>query len=208
MQDIIKSIATGRWFDDNSPFRCVIQEGHPKLCVITGPNCSGKSLLRQILHTRYHERQVEYIHLSYAGRCQSGMKRAVIYGDQDEDSTGYNSVKVILKTIQTGHAREKPFAIMLDEPEIGCSEEVQAALAQRILQNLHMPQLHGFFIITHSREFVRQLLPANPTHWRLDLDNLSLLQYVSRQVEPADLEKLMEVGLERWRLVNSMLKRQ
>lgn len=208
MNDFITDIIDGRWFKEPSPFRCDVQCGHPKLCVITGPNTSGKSLLRKVIHNRYADRKWQYINLSQEGRCDSkGGMRLFVYGTETDESTGYNSIKMFLKMIQSGQSYENPFGVMLDEPEIGCSEEVQAALSLRIIRDLDtMPNLHGLYIVTHSRELARHLLPINPTHWRLGGDGVTLQQFVDRPVVPADLEEVMTVGKERWHAVHQVIK--
>ena len=159
MLELVRDIAASRWFQDPSPFRCCVQPGHRRLCVITGPNASGKSLVRKILAARYQQSDVEYIHTSQEKRSSSsGIQRVFIYGDEAEDSTGFNSVKMVLTAIRTGQGREKPFGLMLDEPEIGCSEETAAAIGIRVARDLEtMTHLHGLYVITHSRALVMRV---------------------------------------------------
>ena len=123
MFSLIENILNGRWFKEPSPFRCKLEKNHSKLCVITGPNASGKSLLRKILHNHHHDKKIEYIVTSQEKRCaSSGIERVLIYGSDEDESTGCNSIKTLLKVIKTGKSRESSFSIMLDEPEIGCSQ--------------------------------------------------------------------------------------
>lgn len=209
MIDIIKGIVEGRWFKEPSPFRCSLQIGHPKLCVITGKNASGKSVIRKILHNHHDDHKLKYMVLSQEGRCASGgFERLFLYGTEKDESTGYNSVKMLLKAIQSGQSWEQPFGMMIDEPEIGCSEETQAAMGLRIARDFDtLPQLNGMFIITHSRQLVKNLLSVKPTHWRLEEDGLSLEQWVEREVVPCDLEALLSEAKEKWHLVNAMTKK-
>ena len=213
MYDVIDAVATGRWFKEPAPFRCIVQKAHPKLCVITGPNMAGKSLLRKVIHNQYHDRQMEYISVSQEQRCSStGLQRLMVYGTETDESTGYNSIKMLLKAFQTGQAREKPFAVMLDEPEIGCGEEVQAAIGLRIAREINtMPNLHGLYIVTQSREMVRSLLQGlkaedkvQPTHWRLSEDGITLEDWTTRVVVPCDLEALLALGKENWHAVSAI----
>lgn len=210
MFDVIDSVVTGRWFKEPSPFRSVVSQGHPKLCVITGPNTAGKSLLRKVVHNRYSDAKIEYMSVSQEQRCDShGIQRIMIYGTEQDESTGYNSVKMLLKAFQTGQGRTKPFAIMLDEPEIGCSDETQAGIGLRIAKEIDtMPNLHGMFIVTHSRQLVKHLTQTvNPTHWRLAEDGMSLEQWAARETVPTDLDVLLKEGVAKWQVVNSMIKK-
>ena len=71
-----------------------------------------------------------------------------------------------------------------------------------------MPQLHGLYIITHSRQVAKQLLPLNPTHWRLSKDGMTLQEWVDRPVVPVEsLEELKTMGHDRWCQVEKMLKK-
>jgi hypothetical protein len=208
MFDVIDDIVAGKWFKQPSPFRCVVEKGHPKLCVITGPNTSGKSLLRKVIHNRYADRKMEYMAVSQEQRCAShGIQRLLIYGTETDESTGYNSVKMLLKAFQTGQSREKPFAIMLDEPEIGCSDETQAGIGLRIAREIDtMPNLHGMFVVTHSRQLVKNLIQTiQPTHWRLGEDGLNLEQWLNRDVVATDLDALLSDGKEKWHAVHKMI---
>lgn len=208
MHEIITTIAEGRWFKEPSPFRCVVQPANPRLCVITGPNVCGKSLLRKILHAHHHDRDLFYMHLSQEHRCNGGFGRLMVYASEGDDSTGHNSVHTLLTAIKNCQSQEKPFGLMFDEPEIGCSEEVQMAIGTRIGQCVDtFPKLgSGVFVITHSREVVRSLLPFTPTHWRLSEDGMTLDQFVTREVLPMDLQALVDLGHDRWRAVEAMLK--
>ncbi len=210
MFEVIEDIIAGRWFKVPSPFHCTLEKAHPKLCIITGPNTAGKSLLRKIIHSRYSDRKMEYMSVSQEQRCSSkGLQRLMVYGTEEDESTGYNSVKMLLKAIQTGHAREKPFAIMLDEPEIGCSDETQAGIGLKVAKEIdRMSNLHSFYIITHSRQLVKSLLAGmenEPTHWRLSDDRMSLSDWVKREVVPTDLESLLADGKEKWHAVNQII---
>ena len=214
MHNIIKQIAEGRWFTEPSPFCCAIEYAHPKVCVITGPNMSGKSLLRKILHARHHDSDMSYLHFSQAGRTSGGIGSCFMYGSEQDDSTGCNSIGTILGAFRTGkgpldNPRDKPFGMTLDEPEIGCGEELQAALGLKIKREWDtMPQLHGLYIITHSRQVAKQLLPLNPTHWRLSKDGMTLQEWVDRPVVPVEsLEELKTMGHDRWCQVEKMLKK-
>ncbi len=208
MQREIEDIVASRWFRDPSPFRCRVDWGHPRLTVITGDNASGKSLLRKILSNEYRDQGIEFIHTSQTGRARSGIERMFIYGSEEDDSTGFNSVRTLLGVLRTARERTGPVVIMLDEPEIGCSDETAAALGQRLARDLDgLSNLHACYVVSHSRCLVRPLLGLAPTHWRLSEQPMSLEAWVDRPVSPeAPLEGLVALGRERWRAVQRIVK--
>ena len=192
------------------PFSCHLTLGHPTLAVMTGPNVSGKSLARKVLYHIHKDSKIEYIHTSQQARSTGGIMRAFMYGDEAEESTGYNSIGTLLGAFKTAKARTASVSILFDEPEIGCGEELQAAIGVRIAQEINaIPNLAALFVVTHSRYVVKQLLSLSPTHLRLGDGEYSLQEWCEREVTPVvSLESLRETGIERWRAVEKLLKRQ
>lgn len=201
MIDAIKEATQSRWFQNQSPFRNFLHLHHTKLCLIIGPNASGKSLLRKLIHNFYIDHEIGLITLSQSARCQSGIERAVIYGSEADDSTGYNSVNALCGVSRTVHKREKPVGILIDEPEIGCSEETQAAIGCYIRDYI-VPanNLHSLYIITHSRHVVKMLLPLNPSWCSMEVDT-TLESWLDREIIPTNLETMKEKSQERWRFI-------
>lgn len=209
MFELIQTVSEGRWFKAPSPFRCVTQQAHPNVCIITGPNMSGKSLLRKVLHNHYDDQGISYKPVSQEGRCSStGIQRLWVYGTETDESTGYNSVKMVRKAVESSQGYANPHAFMLDEPEIGCSDETQAGMGDWLGQMIPtMPNLHTLFVVTHSRLFVEYFLRhLSPTHWRLSHDNVTLAEWANRAIVPTDLDELMDINKERWHIVNKMIK--
>lgn len=210
MREIVEAVIAGKWFTgDLAPFKCQITWGHPKLVIITGPNAAGKSVLRKIIHNQVADRKMTYFNYSQEGKAQShGLQRLMIYGTETDESTGYNSVKSFTKCLQSIKAAERPCFAMIDEPEIGCSEEVQAGIGLRLAQETPdmdntMPNVGGIFVVTHSRQLIKHALPANPTHWRLSDDGMTFRQFVEREIVPADLDELLALGKETWHKVRA-----
>lgn len=210
MHEIMKIVETGRWIGGESPIVGQFRYNDPKICVITGPNTSGKSLLRKIFHSRYDDKGIEFIHLSQAGRCEGGIKSAMIYGSERDESTGCNSLKTVLTAITTGIRREKPFVLFFDEPEIGCSDELSDGMAIRLIANLDkMKNLVGCMIVSHSRTFLGRFVNLNPSHIHLDKDYMSLSDWVNREIVPiTDLEGLKDAGFKKWSAIDKLLKKK
>lgn len=207
LHQILKDVEESRWLNDPSPIGGKFNYGHCKICIITGPNIAGKSLLRKVIGAHHQKANIEYVHLSQAGRCQSGIGRAFIYGSEEDDSTGCNSMTTLLTAIKTGQNRTKPFSLFFDEPEIGCSEELTAALAIRLIRDFEtMPNLVGLMIVSHSRQFIKRFLALNPTHIHLSNDETTLEQWVNRDIIPIEsLEDLKETARQRWNQLNKMM---
>jgi hypothetical protein len=183
-----------------------------KLCVVTGPNTSGKSLLRKLLAEYHYDQKMELMSASQSERCGKnlyGLQKAMIYGSEKDDSTGFNSIKLVRKMIQTASGREKPFSFILDEPEIGCSEELQAAIGLFIANSdyLNNKNLKGSFIITHSRLLVKNLMSLNPTHICLGENPYSLSDWINRTIEPVNLDDVINNGSNKWSKVQTLLKK-
>lgn len=206
----VDSIRASKFFNGDSPFCLEVQPGHGKLCVITGPNASGKSLIRKILHNYHADAKESYIHFSMAARTSGGIMNGMMYGTERDESTGANSVSLFLKLFSRNLDRTEPFAVMLDEPEIGCSDEAAYSmgkyLADRSAPLENNEFLRAFYIISHSRYFIEPLLSLNPTHLRLDADGMTLESFVSRRVEAVDLEAIKETGHDRWSWVQRKLR--
>lgn len=203
MLEILQSVIEGNVFKEH--FKCSLQVAHSKLCIVTGPNASGKSLLRKVLNSHYGKHKMLLIHLSQAARSRSGIEKVMMYGSEEDDSTGVISISVFLKAFKNIDMKAEPTGLLIDEPEIGCSEEVQMAMGSHIAKKIQeLPMLHGCYVVTHSRLLVQSLLHLKPTHFRLQ-DDMTLEQWANRSVQPADLEKVIEQGREGYRLVNSIL---
>ena len=194
---VLEEVLAGRWFQPDSPLTHKFTLSNEKLVVVTGGNASGKSLFRKILAAHYKDRNL--IHVSQEGRTKSGIQRAFMYGSEEDDSTGYNSVKTLLKAIQSAQDGRH---LLIDEPDIGASDEVQAGMGLKIFESLE--NLKFVIVITHSRELVAELLPARPSHLRLG-DQMELIDWIDRKIVPADLEKLVSDGKEMWRKVAKLI---
>lgn len=211
MIDFIEKVKDSYWFTNESPFRIHYVNNNSKVCVITGQNASGKSFLRKILSVRHEDENVEYIHLSQCGRSSSsGLMAVMVYGSEHENSTGYISTKGIKGAIKTGIGRNKPFSIMLDEPEIGCSEELALSLSMKIKDNVdNMEHLNTLYIVTHSRNIVTPLLDLNPNYVNLhnsdDIAYPTIQDWLNRKIQPVDVDELYEKANKNWSAVSKLI---
>jgi hypothetical protein len=181
------------------------------ILVVTGKNAAGKSLLRrwfQVALKRYHD--MEAIHLSQQGRAAAGVMRAMVYGSEDDESTGAISCNTFFGGLRTMRGREEAHAVIWDEPEIGMGEELQMGTAEWLCDQLDEwpEQTQGVILLTHSRHFVRRVMQFPGAKW-LSMDGYKTPEeWLDRPLEPISPEEVKHVGLERWRRVNKILSKK
>jgi len=169
-----------------------------RVLVISGENAGGKSFtckaLMQYAMDRDPSLKMQFIGM--ARRTQGGMHRVGLWGDDTYDSTGRNSVKAVLKSIEWASLPEaKREWLVLDEPDIGLGEGYAAALGARLAQfAAALPDnVEGLVVVSHSRALVLPLLEAEAMSLRVGDD----LRPVAEWVRDGDLERSLEdlVGL-------------
>ena len=205
---------------EESPFRARLAAGDPRLVLIVGENASGKSLAFRLLAQIAGDHGITPVTLSIRERTGVGnggmehMRRAFIYGDEHEKSTGATSAGVVAAGF-SNLDRDKPAMLGLDEPEIGLSDGYAEALGEYIGRRATEtgPLACGVAVVTHSRRLARGLvrgLGADPTLLSTSGDHADVASWIAseetRTVE--DLLALKGVGLDRWRAVNRLLERR
>jgi hypothetical protein len=202
-----------RWFETQYAWEKEIPlslqpgNGQIPLLVITGENASGKSLLRRLFQALAKKKNVEAIAVSPEFRSKAGFANAFIYGDESYEASGQIACKVILGAIKTSRAREKPHIIILDEPDMGLSDNAAAGCGQEIVDFcLDPPQNLGFFaVITHRRAMLAPFANVKASHLRVG-DNLTLQEVVDQPIVPVAPKDLCTRSLEMFRRVAKLLK--
>lgn len=192
---------------ENPAIEAELDKGSGKLVLVTGDNASGKSFIRRYICYLAHERKIEAIHLSQEGRSGgSGISRLMIYGTEEDESTGYNSVKTFQKSVKTSANRTASHILFYDEPEIGLSDKYAAALGIELNNFIKESADHliACFVATHNKALAARL--ENPWHLRLGGCN-NLQDWLNQKVEPGNLEELSTIGLDRWHKINNLLKK-
>lgn len=208
--------------EDGGPFQAHLTQGVSNLVLVTGSNASGKSVFFRVLASLAKaEENATGITLSIRERTGSGlhemasMRRAMMYGEEGEQSTGACSVH----TAENGFGNARRYAeegkrvvLMLDEPEMGLSEDYTSAMGQWLAQQAkamtHKNEL-GLVVVTHSRALVKRLveeLGQNPTFVNTDSPQSVgqwLEQVPKRTVE--DLLALDKLGTTRWRAMQDFI---
>ena len=181
--------------------------GHPKLLVITGENASGKSLLRRLISSLAHKDKIEPIAISPEFRQRGGMMTVFVYGDESYDASGKIACVTVLGAIKTSKEREKPHIIILDEPDMGLSDDAAAGIAEEIVDYCNDPSPHlGLFaVITHRKAIMEPFIRAGASHVRVG-DSLSLVEAYERPVVAVRPQAVHDKGLEMFRKVQKLLK--
>ncbi len=140
-----------------------------KLLLVTGDNCSGKSLFVSILQAWGREHfQTQPINVSIVERTgagsyeSSGLRRTMMFGDESEQSTGATSFGVVKRAfhnVNTYAEDGKRPILLLDEPDFGLSEGYAAALGAYIAQQTHVlhADVAGVVVVSHSRPLAQAL---------------------------------------------------
>lgn len=159
------------WQHPDIPFRASVTPGLENVLVVAGDNCSGKSFLVEMLRGWIRHYKLDSVVVSIRERSGGGpyemasMRRAMMFGDETDQSTGAISAGVIERAFTTlnGRAQENVASLLvLDEPELGLSESMAGALGEYLAQQaLEMAETAvGLAVVTHSRPLVQRMVEA------------------------------------------------
>ena len=200
----------------------IILNDPEEFTILTGSNGGGKSMIRNQFGLKYqndlknnpNKRKCKSISMELRTSINSswGALSAAML-DNDATPTSLNTFQLIKGVLKDAGIFEEHEPgtirmysetgyIIIDEPEIGMSEEMVLALGYYLLEifPLIMAEKIGLMIITHSRVLVDLLTSIPPvthtvdewlnTYRFINLDGLGLTEYICRQPKPADLEAL------------------
>lgn len=201
----------------------IIEEIDPDgFMILTGANGGGKSLIRSQFGLKYqkdidknpNQRKCKSIsmQLRTSSNPEWGAFSSAMH-DDDMTPTSLNTFQLIEGVFKAAGLFEEHEPgtirmysntgfIIIDEPEIGLSEEMVLALCGYLLEMI--PKLKdekiGLMIITHSRLVVETMSYIPPTtytvaEWEkemkfINLDGLSRIVYLERNIVPANLDSL------------------
>ncbi len=196
------------------PYRRVEGRKGSSLVLFLGENASGKSFARRVVTAIVRENEIECIHISMQGRAadpmMSGGVRSFIYGTEDWQSTGENSVGTVLGGIRTCLGRESPHVMFWDEPDIGLSDSWAAGVGVAVRDFVKGTTEHtkAVFVTTHSKPLVSQLAALDP-HVVFFGDELpeDLKAWMERPVVARDIEMLGKASHRRFLLIEAILRR-
>lgn len=162
---------TSFWTHPSNPFNAQLQiNPESNVFVVVGDNACGKSFLVDTARrfARSVDPEVTTVSISIRERTGSGtdpmaaMRRTMMFGDEQEQSTGSISAGMIQKGFNNLQSRledGKNSVLVLDEPELGLSENFHAAvgtLIARLASDID-PKSGAVVIVSHSRRLVSAL---------------------------------------------------
>lgn len=175
LDQLLAQCETSRLMGPGAPLSAAISKGRGRVIVVAGANASGKSVFVQILAARARSAEALPISISIRERTgagqdgMAGFKKTMMFGDEAEQSTGATSVAVATKGFSNlaVHAQDKPTLLILDEPEMGLSEDYSGAMGAYIARQaaaLGHDNAMGVVVVTHSRALVSSLLIELRSH--------------------------------------------
>lgn len=185
--------------------------------VVTGANASGKSLSFLVISqlarglAKSEKFGLEIMDIGMGRRTRSGIERAFMFGDEDMDSTGNISIKVVQTAVSTSRGRQGFHYVMLDEPDIGVGEEYHSALGEFLagFSNPLPETCLGFVVATHSRVIARKLLEAGASSLRLGEGAVPMREWIANGTADKSMEELLalkDISHERFKAVSAMLR--
>ena len=139
-----------------------VQDNKSKVIIIYGDNASGKSLFAQLFEASLRSpkdksKKIPVRAAAMRNRTMSGMEKAIIFGDENDQSTGETSVSVAEKCLRCTY--NEPCAVaILDEPDVGLADRFQDAFGMHIASEAKKFKDHGLILISHSRLLINAFL--------------------------------------------------
>lgn len=183
------------WSSPDVPFKAHLTRAHPRLLLVTGDNGSGKSLFVEFLRgwgKEFH-RVDATISISIRERTgaglsdMSGMRKSMIFGQEEEQSTGSVSARVTqtaFNNLDSWSESGRRILMVLDEPEMGLSQAYATPLGELIAQLLLglKSDTGGVVLVSHNKGLVRALmerLGEAPSFVHLGPKPLTLLDWLA-----------------------------
>ena len=182
-----------------------------EVTILTGDNATGKSVIRKTLWQHVNdllgiEEQKSFvsdISMERRTALHPGLGGGGVFlrdcGWTPTSMETYRFIKGIFQILDDDNKKISKRFIVLDEPEIGASKEVQKAFAKYInnfYEKIHdNNKCYGLLVITHSDEIIKNLKCDN----FLNIQGLTKEEYLNREIKDIDLEEIDNFSLELFR---------
>lgn len=179
-----------------------------KLLLITGDNASGKSLLRRVIESKCHKYNIKAMSLSQERRSISDYTRAFIYGSEDYESTGQITARSIQNMFKSSFAWDINHILIIDEPEIGLSDESQLGLAQYIKDNIKKlkENVIQVVIFTHSKILIEELSELNHIYIHIGGKYKTVDEYINRKIVPVDPSMIGDIARANFAIIEDLIE--
>jgi len=205
-------------FGQDSPCPIFLEEGDiPEVWVISGENAGGKSILCKAIQGKLQaiakkdNQPFVAMRVGMDMRTDSGIVRGMMFGSEQYDSTGNNSVQTALTGLKSARERDELHWLILDEPDIGLGAGYRKALGEAFAdfaQNLPEKTL-GFMVVTHASEIVGPLINAGASSIRVGPDRRPVREWLRDGDLPKsfeDLQNLNQVARQTWRDIEDVTR--
>jgi hypothetical protein len=218
-KELVDRCLTLRYFhpedDEPAAIPYVWVPGEGNLVVVTGENAGGKSFFRRCAASvarQEENKKMEVISISMEGRRQVAYNIGLVfvYGDEEHDATGVNSIRTVVTAISTCQSREADHVVIWDEPDLGLSEGNAASVGSALADfSLALPEhTKGAVVITHRKALVKELLRAKPHYLYLGSEDApeSLQAWVDAPPVVKPLNKVLKDAHKRFLAISTILK--
>lgn len=182
------------------------------LVVVTGENAGGKSFFRRCVSAVCQDVKIECIGISMEARRTINYNPWLlfVYGDEQYDATGINSINTVLQGIKTCQSRDKPHVIVWDEPDVGLSEGNAASVGKAIAEFTQAAPAHTLasIVVTHRKALVQELQENDPHYLYLGGKGpATVAKWLAAPPVIRPLEEVREDARNRFKAIEKILKR-
>ena len=150
-----------------------------KITLLTGRSASGKSLIRKLIPVYIYEKTGKKPDIPHSSQQIRTHSHPSILGgflrDPEWSATSDHTIHLIKKAVERGSEY-----FIIDEPEIGLSEELQLGLINYLNENLVGK---GCLIICHSRLIAKNL----KFDTFINLEGMTYEEWINRKPVPEDI---------------------
>lgn len=181
------------------------------MILVLGENAAGKSFFRRVVQGVCSKSKTECITFSMEARRKISYMPwlTLVYGDEESESTGVNSARMVQTGISTCLSRDNGHVVFWDEPDVGLSDGFAAGVGVALHDFAIKPGKHtkAAIVVTHSRALVEQVAGLNPTYLHLGTNEAppTLEHWLNRPIKPQPIEELFASTRKRFKLIQTVL---
>lgn len=182
-----------------------------KVIVLTGGNATGKSLIRRVIWTRLKNLKDDGRNPGQYTVDTSMERRTGSYEGLGALSSVFRDDPWVATSECSLHGIENVIKlddrfIILDEPEIGCSLELQAGIAKMLNRKKKeiLKNSLGMLVITHSNILVEHL----NSDVFFNMEGMTKEEWLNREIVPINIKAFEKEANETFKFMKGVLKTQ